>query len=369
MTREPRRRIVGGKRETSLCELSMFDSTKQHGSPSDITQEQKEKDCKSEPLQVQEKQESVSFCCNIKIPTQNPMLLALKELKEKEHTQTEKDKKSYSKSFIDSDTMKQQRYALGLCRILKSPIEYIEEEEENKETEKIHEDKNNLYKTSSKEGGLEQDVKTIDENYECLHNEKECENQDSSTLSKSDSPLVQSEEDKTICSDDSSIYDSEDNEDIDIERYLQVIQVKLENITDNIDELEKELKASDVGMHNIEKELKHVSNIYSEKEQTEKEIQSHLMKEEEWEKLQHTTMERLGEDTSRKDESEIEKDMTKTDDETFFSLTPSDASEDDKTFHVCFEKKDVATEISDDDDVMKKVEENHSDLLLNCLVR
>ena len=369
MTREPRRRIVRGKRETSLCELSLLDSTEPQQTASEIALEQKEEDCRSEPLQVQEKQEYFSLGYNIQIPTTNPMLLALKELKEKENTLTEKGKNSHSESLFDSDTMKQQRYAMGLCRILQSPIQYLEEKEENKDTEKINEDKNNLGKTYLKEGRLEQDVETIDENNECPHNEKECEKPDSSTLSKSDSPLVRSEEDKTICSGDSSIYDSVDNEDIDIVRYLQVIEMKLENITDNIDELEKELEASDVGMHNIEKELKHVRNTYSEKEQAEKVIQSHLMEEAEWEKLQQTTLERLAEETRRKDENEIEKDMNKTDDETFFSLTPSDASEDDKTFHVCFEKKDVATEIFDEDDVMKKVEENHSDLLLNCLVR
>ena len=42
--------------------------------------------------------------------------------------------------FVDNDTMKKQRYALGLCRILQSPIEYIEEKEETKENEIIYED-------------------------------------------------------------------------------------------------------------------------------------------------------------------------------------------------------------------------------------
>ena len=61
-------------------------------------------------------------------------------------------------------------------------------------------------------------------------------------------------------------------------------------------------------------------------------------------------------------------DSFKTEDDIFFSFTPSEVSEEEKTFSVEIETKDVATEVLEDE-IMKKVEENHSDLLLTCLVR
>ena len=59
---------------------------------------------------------------------------------------------------------------------------------------------------------------------------------------------------------------------------------------------------------------------------------------------------------------------SKTEEETFFSFTPSEVSEDEKTFSVKLETTDAATE-TEGDEISARVEENHSDLLLNCLVR
>ena len=173
-----------------------------------------------------------------------------------------------------------------------------------------------------------------------------------------------------------------------MEKELKVVEVKFKELAREIELLEKHIEAGAGEIENLEFELTKVEAECDKKLQYKEDLEKHLREDRLEEKKEITmkvTSENVNieksisciEDSSKEeitaddaDNEEMENGETpKTEEETFFSFTPSEVSEDEKTFSVKLETTDVATETVDEDEILAKVEENHSDLLLNCLVR
>ena len=169
-----------------------------------------------------------------------------------------------------------------------------------------------------------------------------------------------------------------------MEKELKVVEVKFSELSREIELLEKYIEAGGGEIENLEFELMKVEAECDKKLQYKEDLEKHLR-----EDRSEVTMKVISENVKIKepiscieacileeiavddaDNEEMENGETpKTEEETFFSFTPSEVSEDEKTFSVKLETTDVATETVDEDEILARVEENHSDLLLNCLVR
>ena len=164
---------------------------------------------------------------------------------------------------------------------------------------------------------------------------------------------------------------------LEMEKELKIAEVKFKELAREIELLEKYIEAGGGEIERFELELSQVESGREEKLQYKEDLEKHLSEGNRLELALPVTSEKenIKESISRVIDSKVEHasneemetgETPKTEEETFFSFTPS---EDEKTFSVNGETtRDVATE-TEEDEIVAKVEENHSDLLLNCLVR
>ena len=166
---------------------------------------------------------------------------------------------------------------------------------------------------------------------------------------------------------------------LEMEKELKIAEVKFKELAREIELLEKYIEAGGGEIERLELELSQVESGREEKLQYKEDLEKHLSEGNRLELALRVTSEkenikesisRIIEDSKMVEHASNEEMETgetpKTEEETFFSFTPS---EDEKTFSVNGETtRDVATE-TEKDEIGAKVEENHSDLLLNCLVR
>ena len=164
---------------------------------------------------------------------------------------------------------------------------------------------------------------------------------------------------------------------LEMEKELKIAEVKFKELAREIELLEKYIEAGGGEIERLELELSQVESGCEEKLQYKEHLEKHLSEGNRLELALPVTSEKenIKESISRVIDSKVEHasneemetgETPKTEEETFFSFTPS---EDEKTFSVNGETtRDVATK-TEEDEIVAKVEENHSDLLLNCLVR
>ena len=166
---------------------------------------------------------------------------------------------------------------------------------------------------------------------------------------------------------------------LEMEKELKIAEVKFKELAREIKLLEKYIEAGGDEIERLEFELSQVESGREEKLQYKEDLEKYISEENRLELVLQVTSEKENikesiscviEDSKMVEPASNEEMETgetpKTEEETFFSFTPS---EDEKTFSVNGETtRDVATE-TEEDEIVAKVEENHSDLLLNCLVR
>ena len=340
---------------------------------------------------------------------------------------TEKVKSSQKVGKVGADSQKEcekneeEKLALGFYRVLQNPVKINGNTKE--ETNKI-----NTADNSEEKGSVIEEQRNDDcrqDNGDCRNNEEEegeekqsndgeCNSGDISLRSDNSKAPIAFDEDLTTYTEVSSDDFSDDNHgpsdteescppDIkstnnmamanyteasdlfQMEKELKVFEVKFRELAREIQQLEKNMEAGAGEIENLEFELKKVEAECDKNLQHKEGLERHLREGRSEDRNEVTTKVLTGqmkesfsciEDRSKDeialdnaDNEEMEnREPLKTDEETFFSLTPSDVSEEEKTFSVKLETTDVATETVDDE-ISARVEENHSDLLLNCLVR
>ena len=334
---------------------------------------------------------------------------------------SQKVEKLGADSQIECEKNEEEKLALGFYRVLQNPVKINGNTKE--ETNKI-----NTADNSEEKGSVIEEQRNDDcrqDNGDCRNNEEEegeekqsndgeCNSGDISLWSDNSKAPIAFDEDLTTYTEVSSDDYSDDNQgpsdteescppDIkstndmamanyteardlfQMEKELKVFEVKFRELAREIQQLEKNMEAGAGEIENLEFELKKVEAEYDKNLEHKNGIERHLREERSEDRNEVTTKVLSGQieesfscvENRRKDEIALDnadneemenRDPLKTDEETFFSLTPSDVSEEEKTFSVKLETTDVATETVDDE-MSARVEENHSDLLLNCLVR
>ena len=296
----------------------------------------------------------------------------------------------------------QEKHDLGLYRVLQNPVSpedgeipYLDGRVENEPSKEMtssdnHKETQRVVKESE---ALKQTLHTTSNKDNEQHNEKEVgiedevkpENKGNEMIA----PLAADEELTTTSGGSSPVEQQIETELFKPEFELEAMATKLGDLTSEILKLEIEIEESSEVLETLEVEINKAHNKANEKKECQELIKNCLKEEQEWENMESAETEdglhyqaKSDVDTAEKrkhvagdDEKTITNsnakenaDSIKTEDDIFFSLTPSEVSEEDKTFSVELETKDVATEVLEDE-IMRKVEENHSDLLLTCLVR
>ena len=321
----------------------------------------------------------------------------------------EKSEEVQKDSGGESGRDESKKHALGFYRVLRNPVEINGDGNTKEEINKVKTADNSQEKSSCKDEQC------------CSNNEGEengnisCEKgEEGKRTDQSDAPIAP-DEDLTTYSMVSSGDSTDDNEELSesaeynspdvksdgislmetpklaiadqnessdlflMEKELKVVEVKFREVGREIELLEKDIEAGAGEIEDLEFELNKVEAECAKKLQYKEDLEKHLRGErlkvtseninikESISCIEASRKEDIGVDDPNNEEME-NGETSKTEEETFFSFTPSEVSEDEKTFSVKLETRDTATETVEDE-MLAKVEENHSDLLLNCLVR
>ena len=319
----------------------------------------------------------------------------------------------------ESERNEKEKHALGFYRVLRNPVKINGDGSTKQEMDKVNTaDKDEEKRCDVDEQDGDDRTKTEDEEKNGNESCEKGEAGNSSESDQSDAPIALDEDFLTTLTEVSSDGLTDDNEElsggeefnlpddksdgislmetnnlaiasktessdlIQMEKELKVVEVKFGELAKEIELLEKYIEAGAGEIENLEFELTKVEAECDKKLQHKEDLEKHLREDDRSEVTIKVISEQINnkgsisciEDRSKEemddaDNEEMENGETsKTEEETFFSLTPSEVSEDEKTFNVKLETTDVATETVEDD-ISARVEENHSDLLLNCLVR
>ena len=297
---------------------------------------------------------------------------------------------------------KSETHATGLFRILHNPESFDEDLTENvvkPELLKIEPDldfiddvadqtETDRSSKSGNKGGMNEitfsDQDTLPQDGVC-----DLEDEDSANKTESDLPPLAKAGDSEYDTDTHLTTDSdwtinmhETNIDIiQMEWDLKTVEVKFETILIEINDLENEIEIDNEHIQGMEIQLEKIKETYDKNQVVKDEFEKKMLKEDkknsptnfeghktefdikgDIERLLYKENE-IKYNDKRKKERDITSNSSKnTDDETFFSMTPTPEASEEETFNEQVKTKDATTETTEE-------EENHTELLITCLVR